>query len=264
MCKIPINVPASSTEINFTDPLYSFNYLCFWEIINDKLFLNKLSASFNHCIYDLNYLFPDQNKVFADWFCGEIRLAIGRKLFFDSSLYAYIHEKSVFLVFKFGVLVNKYEVDNYPEYYKRQEHYNKQRLNKSKTIFVTKLINVFSYTLLLMALVVIGISISYFIEHHTLFSNIIFSIVVSSSIFVIACLTLFFNSYKEEKSNKIIPFIFYSIIIIDLSGVSIAVNNLIEAGTILSYLLSIIIVCCVISIALFAVYRKKQKINSKN
>jgi hypothetical protein len=57
-------------------------------------------------------IFPNQKKVFAEWFSGEIKIPQGKMLHYEHMGYISIFEKDLFLEFKKGVLYNKREVDN--------------------------------------------------------------------------------------------------------------------------------------------------------
>ena len=84
-----------------------------WLIENDRLYLVGFhgwvleSSSENHKSYcvDMNYLFPGQEKVFADWFSGEIRIPYGEMLQYYHMGYASIYEKELFLEFENGCLI---------------------------------------------------------------------------------------------------------------------------------------------------------------
>lgn len=58
------------------------------------------------------YLFPDQEKVFAEWFTGEIRIPYGEMLQYYHIGYASVYEKELYLEFENGYLIGKREKDN--------------------------------------------------------------------------------------------------------------------------------------------------------
>jgi hypothetical protein len=89
------------------------NYIGIWEIENDKLFLIDLKAhSGSTDEVSIDVIFPNQKKVFAEWFSGEIKIPQGKMLHYEHMGYMSIYEKDLFLEFKKGVLLNKREVDN--------------------------------------------------------------------------------------------------------------------------------------------------------
>jgi hypothetical protein len=97
-----------------------------WEITDDKLFLVSISANIlkeckeqgflhrreDYSTVDLDFFFPGQKKVFAEWFSGEIRIPCGEMLHYVHMGYGSTFEQDLFLEFKDGVLVNKRLVDN--------------------------------------------------------------------------------------------------------------------------------------------------------
>jgi hypothetical protein len=88
-------------------------YTGFWEIKNDRLYLTGLEI-FEETINNsgMNYLFPGQREVFAEWFSGEIRIVCGKMLHYVHLGYESVFEEDMFLYFKDGVLINERIVDN--------------------------------------------------------------------------------------------------------------------------------------------------------
>ena len=83
-------------------------YIGNWEIKNNKLFLISLLGFIeNQEQVDLNFLFPDKNEVFADWFTGDIRIPQGKMLKKVNLGYESIFEKNRILRFKEGVFTNE-------------------------------------------------------------------------------------------------------------------------------------------------------------
>ena len=81
-------------------------YASKWAIDNKKLFL----IEWNGCILDglsvgMDYLFPDEEVVFAEWFTGKIKIGMGEVVY---DYYLSIYEGDKFLVFENGVLVDEY------------------------------------------------------------------------------------------------------------------------------------------------------------
>ena len=88
-------------------------YIGEWEIVEDKLFLIGLKGCpKENEQFTMDFLFPNQKKVFAGWFTGEIEIPQGKMLHYEHLGYASIFEKDLFLKFKKGVLVGSREVDN--------------------------------------------------------------------------------------------------------------------------------------------------------
>ena len=87
---------------------------------NSKLYLIGLKAYIEgYREVGLNYLFPEQKQVFANWFNGEIRIPQGEMLEYVHMGYASLYDSDLFLVIENGILVNQYEVDNEAEYQNR-------------------------------------------------------------------------------------------------------------------------------------------------
>lgn len=98
-----------------------------WEIKDRKLYLIELEAYIEeYKKVGLNYLFPNQKEVFANWFNGEIRIPCGEMLEYVHMGYASLYERDLFLVFENGILVNQYEVDNEEEYQNRLKKSNRK------------------------------------------------------------------------------------------------------------------------------------------
>lgn len=103
------------SDIKFVPPSTACwrGYYGKWEIKDDKLFLTELEAYIEgYRKVDLNYLFPQQNKVFANWFSGEIRVPQGKRLEYVHAGYASIYEKDLMLTFNEGMLINEMLIDN--------------------------------------------------------------------------------------------------------------------------------------------------------
>ena len=83
-------------------------YIGRWEIKNNKLFLVSLLGFIeNNEQVDLNYLFPNQSEVFANWYSGDIRIPEGELLKKINVGYASVFEKDRFLTFKEGILISE-------------------------------------------------------------------------------------------------------------------------------------------------------------
>ena len=88
-------------------------YIGTWEIKSKKLHLVSLVGFIeNNEKVDLNYLFPNKIKVFADWFSGDIRIPEGKLLEKINLGYASIFEKDRILTFKEGILISETVKDN--------------------------------------------------------------------------------------------------------------------------------------------------------
>ncbi len=91
-----------------------------WKIKDKKLYLIELTAYLEgYREVGLDYLFPRQNTVFANWFSGKIRIPQGELLYYVHGGYDSIYERDLILVFENGILLDEYIVDNEERYQKR-------------------------------------------------------------------------------------------------------------------------------------------------
>ena len=87
-------------------------YIGSWEIEDNKLYLVGLEGDADKESTDLNYVFPNQEKVFASWFSGQIRLGLGKYLGSEHMFYGSIYEKDLVLTLEDGVVTHEEEFDN--------------------------------------------------------------------------------------------------------------------------------------------------------
>jgi hypothetical protein len=86
-------------------------YIGTWKIVEDKLFLIGLEGCpEDNKEFTIDFLFPNQKKVFAGWFTGEIKIPQGKVLVHDDT--TTLHEKDWYLEFDKGILAGSREVDN--------------------------------------------------------------------------------------------------------------------------------------------------------
>jgi hypothetical protein len=90
-------------------------YVGTWEISNNKLYLTELkwNKAYREKV-GIEYIFPGQNKVFADWFTGEIKIPHGKMLKYIHMGYASIFEKELYLNFINGNLIEERLIENDP------------------------------------------------------------------------------------------------------------------------------------------------------
>ena len=96
-------------------------YVGTWKIDDNKLYLVDLKGYPDKESTDLNYVFPNQDKVFASWFSDQIRIPTGKCLEYIHMGYASTYEKDIILTLENGVVVREVEVDNRdkPSFYER-------------------------------------------------------------------------------------------------------------------------------------------------
>jgi hypothetical protein len=104
--------PSSEVEVWVSSCCWR-GYIGTWEIVEDKLFLIQLKGNpEENEEFNMDSLFPNQNKVFAAWYTGEIKIPYGKLLHYEHMGYMSIYEKDLFLEFNKGILVATREVDN--------------------------------------------------------------------------------------------------------------------------------------------------------
>ena len=82
-------------------------YFSKWGIDNKKLFLIEWKGYIdNYEEVGIDYLFPGEEIVFAKWFTGEIRIALGEITY--SQTFHFYTDGDLYLIFENGVLVNEY------------------------------------------------------------------------------------------------------------------------------------------------------------
>lgn len=256
------------SDISFVSPSTACwrGYYGQWEIKDNKLGLIGLKAYIEgYREVGLNYLFPDKNKVFANWFSGEIRVPQGEMLDYVHMGYASLYEKDLFLVIENGTLVNQYEVDNeakHQERLKQREQDKTERLvNEAKKAKKEKIFVVNASILLTLVFIVICIGIFYLNKVDTILAYIISAIIVSEVILILGGMMLFiFNKEKEKKKqDKIIAFTGINSLALVFVGICIGIFYLIKWGTILAYLISATIVSGVLYLIFIAIKNRIQK-----
>ncbi len=98
-------------------------YIGTWSIEDGRLYLININiiTDDNGKKVGLEYLFPNQKKVFADWFTGILRIPYGELIEYIHSGYDSLYEKELFLKISKGVLVNERKIDNTLDYDNQKE-----------------------------------------------------------------------------------------------------------------------------------------------
>ena len=65
-----------------------------WSIEGNRLYLIGLDTDDNGKKVGLEYLFPRHEKVFADWFSGELRIPYGNLMKYVHQGYASLYERN--------------------------------------------------------------------------------------------------------------------------------------------------------------------------
>lgn len=102
-------------DIRFMSPMTACwrGYFGTWEVKNNKLFLVDLDAfTENREEVGLNYLFPEHEEVFANWFTGKVRIPTGELLEYEHMGYGSTYENEIILQFQNGILISEKEINN--------------------------------------------------------------------------------------------------------------------------------------------------------
>ena len=86
-------------------------YIGTWLIEMDLLYLIDIDKTQDGHL-GVDFIFPGQKKVFADWFTGRIRVPQGEMLRYVHAGYGSVYEKDLFLEFKNGILISESVVEN--------------------------------------------------------------------------------------------------------------------------------------------------------
>ena len=89
-------------------------YVGTWEVVNDRLYLIKISATLrNGEPAKLEHFFPGfPDRVFAHWFSGQVRLPQGELLKYVHMGFSSKYERDEFIHFKNGVMTGRHTVVN--------------------------------------------------------------------------------------------------------------------------------------------------------
>lgn len=119
----PLSPYLKSKNIKFTYPSTACwrGYIGNWVIKDNKLYLTELEATLpNYEKVGLDYLFPGQTRVFAEWYSGEIRIPYGIMLQYVHLGYESLYRKELFLNIEKGVVIGKRKIKNTLSAYKAE------------------------------------------------------------------------------------------------------------------------------------------------
>lgn len=126
-------------------------YTCKWVIEDDMLYLTNLygfistddNDDLKDMIVSLDYLFPGQDKVLADWFSGVLRLPHGEIIRYIHQGYDSVYEKELFLEIVNGKCMGGREINNTQDNefisnmddWKDLSEFNRSRMSPTKSWF---------------------------------------------------------------------------------------------------------------------------------
>ena len=74
---------------------------------NDELFLINFKGYLDNLDeVDLNYIFPKETEIFAEWYSGIIKIPYGKLLQFNQLTHTSIYEEDMMLCFENGKLID--------------------------------------------------------------------------------------------------------------------------------------------------------------
>jgi hypothetical protein len=198
-------------DIKFVSPSTACwrGYYGQWEIKNNKLYLIELQAYIEgYEEVGLNYIFPNQKEVFADWFNGKIRIPQGKMLEYVHMGYASLYDKDLILVIKNGVLLEQYEIDNAEEYQerlrKREKEERERPAKEAKKKKEERMITLLARTFLILVFIGICFGIFYLIKWGTILGYIISIVLISSLLYLIFLIikTIIKNKRKAKEMKE--------------------------------------------------------------
>jgi len=120
-------------------------YMAEWKIDDNKLYLTKLTipkvleyVEETHLFkvveqkYSMEYYFPNQKRVLADWFSGKTRLLSGERIINENNLYEDIRRNELVFDFENGVATMFTIINNKPEGRKVSAKFKIEGLNMTK------------------------------------------------------------------------------------------------------------------------------------
>jgi len=243
-----------------------------WEIKDRKLYLIEFKAYLEgYREVGLDYLFPGQNTVFANWFSGKIRIPQGKILDYIHMGYASLYERDLILVFENGILTNEYTVDNEEEYQNRLEERKKEKIEqiekdakKKKKDKITTAIVIVSLSL---ALIGICVGVYNLLQQHTTLTY-LFSVIIVITLVLIIGGVIFLIAKKEKNilnEDKAVAFIVINFLVLVFIGICIGLFYLIKWGSMLAYFISGVVIITLLYLIFLAVKnrlkKKKYKLN---
>jgi hypothetical protein len=149
MASEPLNLYLESLKekpkLTFPSTACWRGYYGTWEIKDDKLYLidfkgfttNNPKREYQEV--GMGFVFPNQMRVFAQWFSGEIRIPKGDMLKYVHGGYGSTFEEDLFLEFKNGKLVGQRTTNNILK--AAEELINRKKIIPKKISLLTKILD---------------------------------------------------------------------------------------------------------------------------
>ena len=238
-----------------------------WEIKNKKLYLIDLEANLGYGKVDLSYLFPGKNEVFANWFSGKIRIPQGEILEYVHMGYESLYKRDLILVFKNGLLINEYVVDNEKKYQNEIKKRKKQEIDmelariEEKKKKKDKIIPVIIIVLFVSVLIGISFGVNRLIQQHTIITYLFSALIIILLLLIIGSM-IFLTTNKGQNieiQDKVVSFVGINFLLLIFTGICIGIFYLIKWGTILAYFISATIIISL----LYLIFNEVKKSNNK-
>jgi hypothetical protein len=267
MAAVPLNqYLRDRNDISFVSPSTACwrGYFGQWEIRNNKLYLTGLKAYLEgYEEVGLEYLFPSQNEVFADWFSGEIRIPQGEMLDYVHMGYSSLYERDLMLVIENGVLVKEYYVDNQEEYQERLKKAEQRKAEQQEKELKKKKKDKIFVAICVLVLIGTSAGVYYLIISGTALSYITATLIVIPLFLVLLRVIIMIARKEEDKQeDKAVAFIGINLLVFLFVGICVGIYYLIQWGTILAYVISGVLVVGVLCLAFVAI--RNQIKNKKN
>lgn len=218
-----------------------------WEIKDDKLYLIELTGELEGYIeVDLNYLFPGQKHVFADWFSGKIKVPQGKLLDYVHMGYASLYERDLILEFKNGVLANEYVVENEEEYKERLKERKRRKIERiEKEIKDKKNETIYNFiAIILIVFLLIGTCIGLYnlIQSGTILGYFTSLIIVITMILILSgIIYYYYHKENNKEQERAISFIGINFLVYIFIGICVGLFFLFNWGTLFGYISSSLI-----------------------
>ncbi len=119
-------------------------YVASWEVRDEKLYLCELMIpGFTPEMDREGDLFPGEERTFAEWYTGKLRIPHGELLDYVHNGYGSIYEKELLLRFLNGKLIGERDKDNRPEFEERIAMRRKIEMEKENKRLKNRLLGLF-------------------------------------------------------------------------------------------------------------------------
>lgn len=118
LCSFPLNPLLEEKKIKFKARHTGCwrGYHAYWLIEDNRLYLTDFSGTIeNFESVGIDYIFPEHSegdKIFADWYTGELRITKGKMLHYIHLGFASIYEEDIIIEIENGIVKNETVIKN--------------------------------------------------------------------------------------------------------------------------------------------------------